>query len=102
MTAPPHAKCYEGKPKYKWNLILKQKYQQLACSTGSKTQTQTYCRCNLYKLICKNCHVKHVVTVLNGNNSDSSGQNDENARKRQKARNSNPKSRVRSQPSGTI
>ena len=102
MTAPAHAKRYEGRQKYKWNLTASQKYQQLACSAGCKTQTRTYCRYNRYKWIYKYCHVKHVVTVLNGNNSDSSGQNDENTRKRQKARNSNPKSRVRSQPSKTI
>ena len=64
MTAPPHAKYYEGKPKYKLNFISKQRYQQLACSAGCKTQTQTYCRCNLCKLICKHCHVKHIVIKI--------------------------------------
>ena len=63
ITTPPHAKLHEGKPKYKWNFTSKQKYQQLACSAGCKTQTQAYCRCNPYKWICKHCHMKHVVTV---------------------------------------
>ena len=39
MVAPPHAKCYVGKPGYKWDLTASQKYQQLACSTGCGTKT---------------------------------------------------------------
>ena len=75
MVAPKNAKCYEGKPKYKWNLTAKQPYQQWACSADCKTQTQMYHKYNWYKWICKHCHVKHILAVHDGNNSDSSSQN---------------------------
>ena len=91
MTEPsPHAKCNKGRPKYKWNLTSKQKYLQLACSAGYKTQTHTYCRCHSYKRIYKHCHVnRSYIIVMSGNNSDSSGQNNENAQTRQDNQNSN-------------
>ena len=79
MIAPAHAKCYEGHPKYKWDLTVSQPYQQRACSSkcpaGCTKQTQTYCNCNRYKWVCKYCHVKHVIAVHDENNSDSSSQN---------------------------
>ena len=90
LTVPPHAKYYEGRPVYKWKCTQKAKYQQLACSAGCKTQTRTYCRCNPYNWICKHCHVKHVVTVTNGNSSNSS-QNEGNAQKRENPPKNEPK-----------
>ena len=97
LTVPPPAKHYKERPVYKWKCTQKAKYQQLACFTSYKTQTQTYCRCNLYK-ICKHCHVKHVVTVTNGNSSDNS-QNEGNA---QKPRKTSQKKRVHSLPIQTV
>ena len=81
MIAPQHAKCYEGYPKYKWDLTASQpyQYQQRTCSSKCSAdytkQTRTYCNCNRYKWICKHCHVKHVISVHNRYNSDSSSQN---------------------------
>ena len=93
MIALAHAKCYVGKPTYKLDLTAKQQYQQKACSNGCRIKSQTYCACNWYKWICKHCHVKHVLTVHNRDNSDSSsqksGHKDENARKRKKTEHKN-------------
>ena len=32
LTVPAYAKCYKGRPVYKWNCTQKAKYRQLACS----------------------------------------------------------------------
>ena len=72
MVAPNHAKCYLGKPTYKWDLTVSQKYQQQRCSTGYETKTRTYCHCHQFAWLCKPCHIKHVLTVHSDDNSDDS------------------------------
>ena len=72
ITAPNQAKCYLGKPTYKWDLTASQKYQQQRCFTGCGNRTRTYFHCNRFASLCKPCHIKHVLTVHSGdNNSDS-------------------------------
>jgi hypothetical protein len=59
LSAPPHAKKFNGK---KWDLSCKAKYQQYTCKmVGCTNKTRTYCNCIVGWWICKSCHPTHVI-----------------------------------------
>ena len=62
-TAPCHASKYVGG---RWQKKARAKYQQYVCRGGQcKKQVRTYCSCMVGHWLCKDCHVQHMIDVLN-------------------------------------